>query len=952
MLDESLRAVLEGQGCLVLINGEAGIGKTTLVRWLVEKARHHEVQVVEGVCYDLSLAPPYGPWLEAFADIDRDANQTGLWNPLTSGSDANVSHSHPDLFEHMRAFLMSLSRSRPLVLAIEDLQWADPASLELLRYLARGVSSIPLMIVVTYRTDQLESSRPLFPLLPHLIREAEPERISLGPFSDDDVRAFVRQSVRLELSEEDRLIAYLQSRAEGNPFYISELLRSMTFERVLRFDLDRWTLGDLDQTPIPALVRQVIEGRLARLDDDALYMLEVASVIGQIVPVDLWRFVSDRDVQALSRTLEQAIGAYLMSQLVSSNNVGFTHALVRETIYQRQIVTARRMMHRRIAEALISWRGLRTGAVAFHLEQAGDPRAVDWLIRTGERSLALHAPHDAVVAVNRAQEVASRSSRELPLTAICARASAYTKIGSFDQARRDYETILERSRVIGDERLEWQTLLDLGMLWSERDYERTGVYYQAALDRATATGDEPMIAYSLNRVANWHVNLDEADVALSAHRKALSIFGTCAEADGLADTLDLLGLASFASCDFESSVTYYERAVSRFRVLKDPQRLSSSLASIPLNGGSLDCDVALPVYRESAFWTEAGREALSLAREIGWISGEAYALIVLSMNAGVRGELGRALRDVQEGLSISERIGHRQWMIFGRSVLGRLWLELFDHRRAVIELEQALTAARVSGSRFWATNVAAVLAQVRTAAGDLDHAAAVLDWVVKPARPLVTIGQRQCWLARAELTLAQGDALHALGIIDKLIETAPNTSTERGVPQLLKARGDALVHLLRYDEAETAYLSARDKAAFFRFRPLLWRVDAARGALYRSVGRTDDAIAAFQRARAIISELGATIDDESIRETFLTRSTEFVPSEHLDDGRQTGVRGLSARELEVLRHIVEGKTDREIGDALCISPRTVMRHVTSILNKLDVSSRTAAATVAIRRNIV
>src|SRR5690606_12053020 len=110
-----------------------------------------------------------------------------------------------------------------------------------------------------------------------------------------------------------------------------------------------------------------------------------------------------------------------------------------------------------------------------------------------------------------------------------------------------------RSRATGDQRSEWQALLDVGLLWSERDYERTGAYYRAALDLARAVGDKPMVAYSLNRVANWHVNLDEADMALPLHREALAIFEECGDRRGIADTLDLLGLASGLNCDFVSS---------------------------------------------------------------------------------------------------------------------------------------------------------------------------------------------------------------------------------------------------------------------------------------------------------------------------------------------------------------------------------------------------------------
>lgn len=112
-------------------------------------------------------------------------------------------------------------------------------------------------------------------------------------------------------------------------------------------------------------------------------------------------------------------------------------------------------------------------------------------------------------------------------------------------------------------------LTNLGLLWAERDYERAGSYSRAALDLARAIGEPAMIARSLNRVANWHVNVDEADVALPLHREALAIFEQSGDQFGIADTLDVLGIASYLSCDLESSVRYYERAIPIFHGLNE-----------------------------------------------------------------------------------------------------------------------------------------------------------------------------------------------------------------------------------------------------------------------------------------------------------------------------------------------------------------------------------------------
>jgi DNA-binding NarL/FixJ family response regulator len=159
-------------------------------------------------------------------------------------------------------------------------------------------------------------------------------------------------------------------------------------------------------------------------------------------------------------------------------------------------------------------------------------------------------------------------------------------------------------------------------------------------------------------------------------------------------------------------------------------------------------------------------------------------------------------------------------------------------------------------------------------------------------------------------------------------------------------RGDALSRLGQHEAADRAYAAARDVAALFGFTPLLWRIDEARGRLYQTVGRTAAAAAAFTSARATIDEIAASLPEERLRDQFLARAAARLPPR----ARQASL--LSPREQDVLRLIVDGRSDREIAAALSISPRTVMRHVTGILAKLDVPSRTAAAALAIRQELV
>ena len=170
------------------------------------------------------------------------------------------------------------------------------------------------------------------------------------------------------------------------------------------------------------------------------------------------------------------------------------------------------------------------------------------------------------------------------------------------------------------------------------------------------------------------------------------------------------------------------------------------------------------------------------------------------------------------------------------------------------------------------------------------------------------------------------------------------------LPLLLKLRGEALAQTGRLDEAEQAYLTAREDATVLGFRPLLWRIEAALSRLY--LCRAGQMRPRRPSARAVIDWMAETIDDADLRQQFRQRAGSLLPAVAPAPSPLRGEGLLSPRELDVLRHLVAGKSDREIAAALFISPRTVMRHVTSILRKLAVRSRTAAATLAIREGIV
>jgi DNA-binding CsgD family transcriptional regulator len=347
-------------------------------------------------------------------------------------------------------------------------------------------------------------------------------------------------------------------------------------------------------------------------------------------------------------------------------------------------------------------------------------------------------------------------------------------------------------------------------------------------------------------------------------------------------------------------------------------------------------------------------QALKIAREIDQRPSEAYALFQLALCLGSRGEYGRALEAVQQSLDIAEEIEHRQWQTAAQTVLGGIYSGLLAYPQARVHFEQALALAREIGSLFWTRIATGYLASALISLSDLARAEWVLKAELDLKTPAQTMAQRLMWCAQVELALAQGNQARALDITDLLIASDPNTSEERKILRVSKLRGEALMALQPPIKAEAALTAAQAIASEQEARPMQWRIYVSLGSLYQGQGRNKEAEQAFAAARTIIEELATTIENESLRDTFLRQATSTLPHPRSLSPAQATKQvfgGLSKREREVAVLIAQGKSNREIADMLILSERTIESHVSSILFKLDYTSRTQIATWVIEKGL-
>jgi tetratricopeptide (TPR) repeat protein len=704
-------------------------------------------------------------------------------------------------------------------------------------------------------------------------------------------------------------------------------------------------------------MQDVVQQRTRSLGDAARQVLTLAAVAGRHFDFVLLQQLTGYNEEHLLRVMKDLVSAQLVIE-ESNDQFAFRHALTRQAIYTQLLARERAGVHRRIAESIEQ---LPPAALDAHLEdlanhfyQAGAwQKAADYARRAGEKALQLYS-HRAAIDYFTWTLSATHHLSLPPAPAVSrARGQAYETLGEFEQAQRDYAQALDTARTMHDRTAEWQSVIDLGFLWAGRDYAQAEPWFRRALALEQSFDDPALHARSLNRIGNWHLNVEQPQEALRYHQEALTIFQQLYDSHGIAETFDLLGMTSYLGGDLIGGTSYYQRAIALFHDLKDKPGLTSSLATLTLGGPTYQTD-ALVSAASLAEVCQNAEHALSLAREIGQRSAEAYALFQLGLCLGSQGAYGRALATVRQSLDIAEEIEHRQWQTAVHTVLGGMYSGLLAYPQAREHFEQALALAREIGSLFWTCIATGYLASVVILLQDLAQAETVLHAALTPDMPVQTMAQRMVWCASVELALAQGQPIRALEIIDRLIAAASPVSEGQSSLRVLKLRGEALVLLQRPTEAEVAFEAAQEMARMQGVRPMQWRLCIALGNLSQAQGRTTEAEQVFATARTLIEELAATVTDEPLRDHFLQQALAMLPYSRRLSPKQVAKQaygGLTAREREIAALIAQGKFNREIAEILVLSERTIETHVSNILLKLSFTSRRQIASWAIERGL-
>jgi ATP/maltotriose-dependent transcriptional regulator MalT len=659
-------AQLDTHGQLVLISGEAGVGKSSLVRELLD---HHvpAAEVLIGRCDDLFAARPLGP----LADIVR-----GRPGPV---ADALAVGDPVAVFD---AFLAELAAPpNPTVVVLEDLQWADEATLDLLRFVARRLEDLPCLVLATHR-DDLAPDHPLRVATGSLVGPGV-TRIPLQPLSVESVRTLIH--------DRDLDATALHNRTGGNPFFLVETLAAPTNE-------------------LPESVRDLIQGRAVRLSGDARDALDAAAVLGHHATAELLQAVGDCD----STAVDECIQAGLL--IDADGHQAFRHDLGREAVDGALTPLRRRTLHARALVAL----GENGDIVqrANHAVGAGDVEAiVDLAERAADRCVALGAWRQAADLYGVALQYPRGQTMEDRLRLLQARVRVLFRMQLHNEVVAPAEEAYLLLQAIGDEpgQAEWEALLSRIMRSVGRPDDATE-FSRRSVTRAEALGDDEALAKALSSLSGRLLIFGRHAECIDVARRALELgepLGLEPECVyALASIGSALTMMPLQEGDFEEGVAALRESVARAKRAGLPNHHARATNNLGFGLVSAGWPAQAVVAFDEGLVAAQQDEVLGALNEIR--SGRVEALIYL-------GAWDEALRDVQVVLDDADVSDFDQAsVLIGR---GRI-----QSRRGERGAKESLEQALALGERF---REAQLVVPIRLAlsewawlAGDLDRAAA------------------------------------------------------------------------------------------------------------------------------------------------------------------------------------------------------------------------------------
>jgi len=963
---ESLLEVGRADGTsVVIVSGEGGVGKSRLVAELGARAEGRGWKVAYGRAFPVESGVPYALFADAFLPILREIDADTL-TVLTRGGAEELRYLFPALGQrgprgeapagepdevrtrlmwNFAEFLKNYSARSPLLCILEDLQWADESSLQLIHFLARQSEHQPILILCTYNDTQRDQSLHLVSTERSLLSLGLGEVRRLEPLSLEQVNELLCVTFGVDAELVREFGALLFGWTRGNPFFLEEILKSLIESgRLSTSPSGAWVGWDVGEFRLPASIRDAVLARVGALPDHVRRIADLTSVIGARASYGLLAFVSGLPDAALLGALQELRTRRILDERAEAGSVvyDFSHPLVRQTLYDELGLQGARILHGTVAEAMERFYGERAmehaDELAFHFARTDAPtlrpKAAGYLAAAGRSALERRADHEAVSYLRAAHESARQAGPEgagihAEVVPHLARASQH--LGDFEAAGSLWASALAATRPDDAVYAELRRAQGMCHFWCGRHAEAHAELADA-LEEAERAG---------NRAAAVRLRI--------ARAHCLQEVGRGKEAsEMLAPALPVA--ESLGQPALEARV---HRALALLHVWIGPPAKAQDHAE----------------------------RAIALARAVGDVSIEFWARWGLAVVTGMRGDTEQLARTVDEVTRLADA---------ARSPVLRLWtadmaIELAyfhgEWDKGIAIGNKAIGLARSLNQRTLLPRLLVWTSQIHLGRGQLEDAKKLVDEAVvvagldRPGGPIDVHQVVPVYIGLAYYYVGLGEFQKAIEAAEKGRQIAEGTGYVLwAVHRLLPILGEAYLwageidraadigrqmreHSLKVDhrlghawadgcEALVMWKrgSSKESVALMRKAataleeiPMIW--DAARlrrqlAGRLKDLGELDEALVELRQIHEVFSRLGAGLELEKTRMQIRELGHRPPPRP-----TESGVAGLTARELEVARLVARRRSNKAIGKELDMSARTASTHLSNIYQKLGISSR-------------
>ncbi len=474
----------DGRGHVVLITGEAGVGKSRLLAEVKARAVAEGWLALQGQCFEPDRTIPFAPLLEVLRDHLATLAPAELRRALGAAAPAitrllpEIAGRLPDLsslpplepeqqqhlfFAALAQHFQHLAAQRPLLLILEDLHWSDENSLEALLFLARRITTQRLLLWLSVRSD--EATPALTRFVAELERRHVATEIELPRLSAEQVSQLVQAILHTEQPAGRDFVKDVYDLTNGNPFFVEEILKSLIAGGDIADTGEDWAGKPIGKLRMPRSLRAAVLQRTEKLSEAAKDVLASAAVVGQRFDFVVLQCVTLYGEGELLQLIKELIAAQLVHEVTaeyrSSDHFAFRHALTRQVVYGELLARERRLRHGAIAAALEALyaspaaREAHLAELAYHFYAAGAwAKAWEYERGAGERALALYAPGAAIEHLSHARESAAQLQVQPPGQVYYSRGQAYETRGEFERARADYESAVAAARLAADGTME------------------------------------------------------------------------------------------------------------------------------------------------------------------------------------------------------------------------------------------------------------------------------------------------------------------------------------------------------------------------------------------------------------------------------------------------------------------------------------------------------------------